>query len=109
MATTDHTIHLGTRTYELLRKEAVIDELPITYHPLQDAPKVVRIAIALDLLRFRTEKGGPEGQESKAMDSAHQRSTVGSASGALRQPCDNGIGAGLTVGDPFDHRHIDLR
>ncbi|HEV3092989.1 MAG TPA: type II toxin-antitoxin system VapC family toxin [Solirubrobacteraceae bacterium] len=26
----------------------VIDELPITYHPLQDTPKVVRIAIALE-------------------------------------------------------------
>jgi predicted nucleic acid-binding protein len=27
---------------------AVIDQLPITYHPLQDAPKVVRIAVALE-------------------------------------------------------------
>jgi predicted nucleic acid-binding protein len=26
----------------------VIDQLPITYHPLQDAPKVVRIAVALE-------------------------------------------------------------
>jgi predicted nucleic acid-binding protein len=26
----------------------IIDELPITYHPLQDAPAVVRIAIALE-------------------------------------------------------------
>jgi predicted nucleic acid-binding protein len=26
----------------------LIDQLPITYHPLQDAPKVVRIAVALE-------------------------------------------------------------
>ena len=43
------------------------------------------------------------------MEPAHEHSTVGGADSALRQPCDNGISAGLTGGDPFDHWHIDLR